>query len=225
MVKKDSLTTLFLFAVVAYLLYQIMQPANETFADHSEEKHSHSESESEQKMMVSEVEMESSEEEATVETEESTEEVVEQPVQIVATKPESKPAVNDFAPAGGDLDVGAEISDAFKSSIKPNVSKESKKENKKWDTKELLPKTKNLSDDEKKWFANNLDLDGINVDDENLINTKRYFGVNTVGQTLRNGGRDIRGTVPNPRFNVSPWMNSTIEPDNNIRPFCGAPQN
>ena len=60
-----------------------------------------------------------------------------------------------------------------------------------------------------------------NVDDDKLINTERYIiGINTVGQSLKNGSHDIRGTIANPKFSVSPWNNSTYEPDYNIKPLC-----
>jgi len=59
-----------------------------------------------------------------------------------------------------------------------------------------------------------------NLDNNNLINTDRYvIGINTVGQSLKNGSHDIRGTIPNPKFSVSPWNNSTYEPDYNIKPL------
>ena len=59
------------------------------------------------------------------------------------------------------------------------------------------------------------------IDNDNLINTDRYVvGINTVGQSLKNGSHDIRGTIPNPKFSVSPWNNSTYEPDYNIKPLC-----
>ena len=59
------------------------------------------------------------------------------------------------------------------------------------------------------------------LDNDNLINTDRYVvGINTVGQSLKNGSHDIRGTIPNPKFSVSPWNNSTYEPDYNIKPLC-----
>ena len=60
-----------------------------------------------------------------------------------------------------------------------------------------------------------------NLDNDKLINTERYvIGINTVGQSLKNGSHDIRGTIPNPKFSVSPWNNSTYEPDYNIKPLC-----
>jgi hypothetical protein len=40
-----------------------------------------------------------------------------------------------------------------------------------------------------------------------------------VGQTLRNANLQIRSEPPNPQVAVSPWLNSTIEPDINRRPF------
>lgn len=53
--------------------------------------------------------------------------------------------------------------------------------------------------------------------DENLLNSGYHIGVNTVGQTLRNASHDIRSEYPNPQVPVSPWMQTTIEPDLNRR--------
>ena len=41
-----------------------------------------------------------------------------------------------------------------------------------------------------------------------------HYGMNTVGQTLRNANLDLRSDPPNPRAAISPFLNSTIEPDN-----------
>jgi len=38
-------------------------------------------------------------------------------------------------------------------------------------------------------------------------------GVNTVGQSLQNANRQLRSEPPNPQVKVSPWLQSTIEPD------------
>jgi hypothetical protein len=78
---------------------------------------------------------------------------------------------------------------------------------------DLLPK---MSED---WFEN--PSVGIKVDDANLLADALFkVGVNTVGQTRKNPAYDIRGTIANPKFSVSPWNNSTYEPDNNIKPLC-----
>ena len=61
----------------------------------------------------------------------------------------------------------------------------------------------------------------------NLLDASYHVGVNTVGQSLRNANRQLRSEPPNPQVNVSPWMNSTINPDLPRRPLevgesCGA---
>lgn len=53
-----------------------------------------------------------------------------------------------------------------------------------------------------------------------LIHPKVHMGQNTVSGSLRNPTHDIRGDIPNPKIPVSPWGNSTIEPDTNIRGLC-----
>jgi hypothetical protein len=46
------------------------------------------------------------------------------------------------------------------------------------------------------------------------------IGVDTVGQSRKNATYDLRAAPPCPKFVVSPWGNSTIEPDYNTRPLC-----
>jgi len=46
------------------------------------------------------------------------------------------------------------------------------------------------------------------------------IGTDTVGQSRKNATYDLRAAPPNPKFVVSPWMNSTIEPDYNTKPLC-----
>jgi hypothetical protein len=52
---------------------------------------------------------------------------------------------------------------------------------------------------------------------KNFLNAGALIGVNTVGQSLRNASWDLRSEPPNPQVAVSPWMQSTIEPDTNRR--------
>jgi hypothetical protein len=47
----------------------------------------------------------------------------------------------------------------------------------------------------------------------NYLSSGYHIGVNTVGQSLRNANRQIRGEPPNPQVSVSPWLNTTIGPD------------
>lgn len=47
----------------------------------------------------------------------------------------------------------------------------------------------------------------------NLLKAGSLSGIDTVGSTLRNANLQLRSEPPNPRSQVSPWLNSTIEPD------------
>jgi hypothetical protein len=57
------------------------------------------------------------------------------------------------------------------------------------------------------------------VDDKNYLNAGYHHGLNTVAGTLRNANLQLRSEPPNPRAQVTPWNQSTIEPDLNRRPF------
>ena len=57
--------------------------------------------------------------------------------------------------------------------------------------------------------------------DANLCaDAQNRVGNDTVGSTKKNATYDLRGNVPCPKFSVSPWNNSTYEPDYNIKPLC-----
>ena len=47
----------------------------------------------------------------------------------------------------------------------------------------------------------------------NFLDAGFHIGTNTVGQSLRNANLNLRAEPPNPRVQVSPWMNSTIDSD------------
>jgi hypothetical protein len=53
----------------------------------------------------------------------------------------------------------------------------------------------------------------------NYLDAGRHIGINTVGQTLKNANRQIRSEPANPRQEVSPWNQSTIEHDNYRKEF------
>jgi hypothetical protein len=80
---------------------------------------------------------------------------------------------------------------------------------------DLLPQEVN-----KDWFEADFSNARIKIGNDNLINTDRYMvGINTVGQSLKNPSYDLRPSPPCPKVSVSPWNNSTIEPDFNIKPW------
>ena len=70
------------------------------------------------------------------------------------------------------------------------------------------------------WFDVEPLLTTKKIKGTHLIHPKVHMGVNTVGSSLKNGSLDYRGDIPNPKINVSPWNNSTIEPDTNIKGIC-----
>lgn len=78
---------------------------------------------------------------------------------------------------------------------------------------DLLPQEMN-----KDWFE--VMPDQITVKNRHLINVTKPIGVNTIGSSLKNPSYDIRGNPACPKFVVSPWMQSSIEPDINIKGLC-----
>lgn len=85
-----------------------------------------------------------------------------------------------------------------------------------YNPEQLLPKDAANS----KWSQVNPAGQG-DVKNQNLLTAGYHIGINTQGNSLRNPSYDIRPTIPNPRVAVSPWMQSTIEPDLNIRSLDG----
>lgn len=79
--------------------------------------------------------------------------------------------------------------------------------------KELLP-----GDYESSWKEVAPNNPGA-LEDQNLLEAGYHVGVNTVGQSLRNANLQLRSEPPNPQVKVSPWMQSTIDPDSNRKPL------
>ena len=121
---------------------------------------------------------------------------------------------------GADLIEGVDFDQAFDkplSELTDTTTVDLNKNNvKNYDAKDYLPKESR--DD---WFNTDFSQAKYKLNDDKLINTEKYvIGVNTVGQSLKNASYDIRGAVNVPKYSVSPWQNSTIEPDYNIKPLC-----
>ena len=135
--------------------------------------------------------------------------------------PVPTPETPVFRFGDNDMDLtGAELATAFEKPLPQGVNPDkvdlNKNNVKNYNTKDFLPKEINND-----WFDTDFSQAKMNLNDDKLINTERYvIGVNTVGQSLKNASYDIRGTIANPKFAVSPWNNSTIEPDNNLKSLC-----
>ena len=76
-----------------------------------------------------------------------------------------------------------------------------------YDPSELLPKDVNSQ-----WAQLN-PAGSADFKNVNLLKAGYLIGIDTVGSTLRNANLQERSEPPNPTTTVSPWSNSTIEPD------------
>jgi hypothetical protein len=119
-----------------------------------------------------------------------------------------------------DVAEGASLDMAFEKPLPENTKTDVVDLNKNnvanYSAQDFLPKEINDS-----WFNTDFSQAKYKMNDDKLINTDRYvIGVNTVGQSLKNASYDIRGAVAVPKFSISPFNNSTIEPDYNIKPLC-----
>ena len=123
---------------------------------------------------------------------------------------------NTFGPNDNNS-TGADLSAAFENPLPKDSCRDcidfSKNKQRKYNSRDYLPQ--DINDE---WFETDFSNAKYQVDDDKLINTDKYVvGINTVGQSLKNPSYDIRGTIPNPKMNVSPWNQSTIEPDFNLK--------
>jgi len=82
----------------------------------------------------------------------------------------------------------------------------------KFNASALLPK-----EERQDWFE---DVTPQKIKNRHLINIYRPIGVNTVITSRKNGSLDLRGNPVNPKTFVSPFLNSSIEPDTNARGIC-----
>jgi hypothetical protein len=57
------------------------------------------------------------------------------------------------------------------------------------------------------------------MQNKNFLHAGHHVGINTVGQTLRNANHQLRSDPINPQVQVSPWMQSSIQPDLTRRPM------
>lgn len=57
------------------------------------------------------------------------------------------------------------------------------------------------------------------VKNQNYLTAGYHMGINSIGSTLRNPNLQLRSEPPNPQVKVSPWLQTTIDPDLNRRPL------
>ena len=227
MLKENQLSTILLLVLVGFVIYKLMQPAtikNTGAVEDSDDVTVVSEESSEvvAEPEEEEYEMEPAEQEEmnAVQTEDTEMEMI--PEEIEETEMEMQEesrGVNTFG-ANDLADDGAGLEEAFQKPIGAKSSPDKVDFNKnmvnKYNSKDYLPQEVN---DE--WFETDFQQAKYKAGSDKMINTERYVvGVNTVGQSLKNPSYDIRGTIPNPKYTVSPWNNSTYEADYNLKPLC-----
>ena len=131
-----------------------------------------------------------------------------------------KDSIYNYEPDDPSNNETAFLEDAFEKPVPENTKTDAIDLNrnnvKNYNAKDYLPKEVN-----NEWFNTDFSQAKYKSNDDKLINTEKYvIGINTVGQSLKNASYDIRGSVNVPKYSVSPWNNSTIEPDYNIKPMC-----
>jgi hypothetical protein len=224
MLKDIKISTILLLVVVGFLIYCLMRPSKEGFANEQE-----SNDKDTKKQNTQSVDRKDRVDQPTEESEDT--QISQEMVNQILDDSENKmSAPRDVVPEASqnnmyegnddDIGVGASLDVAFEKPVPDHVKTDVVDLNRNnvtnYNAKDYLPKETN---DE--WFNTDFSQAKYKMNDDKLINTDKYVvGVNTVGQSLKNASYDIRGAINVPKYTVSPWNNSTIEPDYNIKPLC-----
>lgn len=80
--------------------------------------------------------------------------------------------------------------------------------------KDLVPREDSFN----AWNQSNPPVQG-HLSNKNYLDSGHNFGLNSVGQSLKNPNLQLRSDPLIPQKDVGPWMQSTIEADTNRRPF------
>jgi hypothetical protein len=82
----------------------------------------------------------------------------------------------------------------------------------------LTPEELKPQDNSSLWAQVNPEGEG-SLKGRSFLQAGHHIGINTVGQTLRNANLQLRSEPPNPQVLVSPWNQTTIEPDTGRKPL------
>ena len=243
MLRNSQFSHILLLVVIGFAIYYLTSPSKENKPIKNvgtlETGDSNTNSDSENNSPVESEVVESPVEEQTVEkvvqqveqpedTEENSKGIISEVEEELENNFSEKPTennqqevadqINSFKP--NSTEGGANLDKAFNRPVaegaQTNAINFNRNYLKSYDSKNYLPQEIN---DE--WFDTDFTQAKNKLNSDSLINTEKYvIGVDTVGQSLKNASYDLRGTVANPKYNVSPWNNSTYEPDYNIKPLC-----
>lgn len=95
-----------------------------------------------------------------------------------------------------------------------------KQEQSDFTVKELMDADKLLPQEEKDWF--DTIPEPIKVKNRHLININRPIGIDSVGSSMKIACRDLRGNIPAPKMAISPFLNSSVEPDVSTIGWCNS---
>jgi hypothetical protein len=86
----------------------------------------------------------------------------------------------------------------------------------KFNSSALLPKEQNND-----WFDTCADVTKqFKIKNRHLININRPIGIATISTQRKNPSYDVRGNPANPKYVISPFLNSSYEPDINASGIC-----
>ena len=127
--------------------------------------------------------------------------------------------VSPMTPGAGAMGNGAALAEGFESlNPSPMPFAGAEKPANCYPKNQLAPTELLPNDPNSKWAQVN-PMGAGDIAGKNFLNSGAQIGVNTIGQSNRNASWDLRAAPANPQLNVSPWMQSTIEPDLVRRPL------
>ena len=108
-----------------------------------------------------------------------------------------------------------DMNDNFLNVDNTKLIDEQMNKNSKLDVNDLLPK---MTNNEWNW---DVPTQNVTLEESNLLSSAvKKIGNNTQGNSLKNPSYDLRGNIPNPKFQISPFNNSSYDPDTNIKSYC-----
>jgi len=225
MLRNTHISHILLLCVIAFVIYQLCKPKEDSIKNSGTlEEISDTDSD-----MVQNNQAESTEQQTEHEHNEAAEAAEEPEIEadsdmegvITEVENEITPSevVNNTEFGAIENEDGASIEHAFEKAIDEEAVSNAVDFNK--NTLNEFKASDYLPGEEKgDWFDTDFSM-AKKVPSDKLINEDKYIiGVDTVGQSLKNPSYDLRGTVAISKYSVSPWLNSTYEPDYNIKPLC-----
>lgn len=225
MLRNTHISHILLLCVIAFVIYQLCKPKEDSIKNSGTlEEISDTDSD-----MVQNNQAESTEQQTEHEHNEAAEAAEEPEIEadsdmegvITEVENEITPSevVNNTEFGAIENEDGASIEHAFEKAIDEeavsNAVDFTKNTLNEFKASDYLP-----GEEKGDWFDTDFSM-AKKVPSDKLINEDKYIiGVDTVGQSLKNPSYDLRGTVAISKYSVSPWLNSTYEPDYNIKPLC-----